>query len=79
MTALEEVKGDVEGPCGELTTMDAVRQVKTAKLLKKEKVDLLAARGQEIQLQQQLKVYYPDAITCRMIIVQTQSVTSYKP
>ena len=58
VTASEEVKGDIEGPCGELTTVDAVRQVKTAKALKKEKVDHLAAKDQEIQqLQQQLEVH----------------------
>ena len=57
VTVLEGVKGDIEGPCGELTTMDAMRQVKTVKALKKEKVDQLAAKDQEIQqLQQQLEV-----------------------
>ena len=30
---LEGLKGDIEGPCGKLTTMDAVRQVKTAMAL----------------------------------------------
>ena len=59
VTALEEVKGDIEGPCGELTTMDAVRQVKIAKALKIEKVDQLAAKDHEIQqLLQQLEVCY---------------------
>ena len=57
VTALEEAKGDIEGPCGELATMDAARQVKISLTLKKEKVDQLAAKDQEIQqLQQQLEV-----------------------
>ena len=58
VTALEGMKGDIEGPCGELATMDAVRQVKIAKALKKEKVDQLTAKDQEIQqLHQQLEVH----------------------
>ena len=58
VTALEGMKGDIEGPCGELATMDAVRQVKIAKALKKEKIDQLAAKDHEIQqLQQQLEVH----------------------
>ena len=56
VTVLEGMKGDIEGPCGELGTMDAARQVKTAMTMKKEK-DQLAAKDQEIQqLQQQLEV-----------------------
>ena len=55
---LEGLKGDIEGTCGELTIVDAVRQVKTAMALKKkskEKVDELTAKEEEIQqLQQQL-------------------------
>ena len=59
VTVLEGMKGDIEGPCGELATMDAVRQVKIAKALKKEKVDQLAAKDQEIQqLQHQLEVQF---------------------
>ena len=49
---LEELKEDIEGSCGELTTMDAARQVKTAMALKKkssEKVDELTAKEEEIQ------------------------------
>ena len=57
---LEGLKEDIEGPCGELTTMDAARQVKTALVLKKKskvKVDELTAREEEIQqLKQQLMV-----------------------
>lgn len=57
VTALAEVRGNIEGPCGELATMDAARQVKTAIALKKEKVDQLAAKDQKIQqLKQQLEV-----------------------
>ena len=57
---LEGMKADIEGPCGELATMDAARQVKMAKALKMKK-DQLAAKDQEIrQLQQQLEVHlYP--------------------
>ena len=56
---LEGLKGDIEGTCGELMIVDAVRQVKTAMALKKskEKVDELTAKEEEIQqLQQQLEV-----------------------
>ena len=61
---LEGLKGDIEGTCGELTIVDAVRQVKTAMALKKskEKVDELTAKEEKIQqLQQQLhelEVYF---------------------
>ena len=58
---LEGLKGDIEGPCGELTIMDAVRTVKTTMALKKrskERADELTAKEEEIQhLQQQLEVY----------------------
>ena len=58
---LEELKGDIEGPCEELTIVDAMRQVKTVMTLKKksrEKVDVLTAKEEEIQqLHQQLEVY----------------------
>ena len=53
------LKGDIEGTCGELTIVDAMRQVKTAMALKKSKgkVDELTAKEEEIQqLQQQLEV-----------------------
>ena len=57
---LEGLKGDIEGPCGELTIVDAMRQVKTAMALRKksqERVDELTAKEGEIQqLQQQLEV-----------------------
>ena len=62
VTALEEMKTDVEGDYGELATVDAVRQVKTMKVLKakgKDKVNELAAKDEEIQqLQQQLEVKF---------------------
>ena len=47
---LEGLKGDIEGPCGEMMTMDAARQVKVAMALKKNKdnVDKLSARDEEI-------------------------------
>ena len=52
---LEGLKGDTEGTCGELTIVDAVRQVKTTMALKKskEKVDELTAKEKKIQLLQQ--------------------------
>ena len=52
---LEGLKEDIEGTCGELTIVDAMRQVKTAMTLKKskEKVDELTAKEEEIQLLQQ--------------------------
>ena len=36
VTFLEEMKGDVEDPCGELATMDVARQVKIEMALRKE-------------------------------------------
>ena len=58
MRVLEGLKRDIEGTCGELTIVDAVRQVKTACMAlkkSKEKVDDLTAKEEEIQqLQQQL-------------------------
>ena len=58
---LEGLKGDIEGPCAELTIVDAVRQVKTAMVFKKksrEKEDEISVKEEEIQqLQQQLEVY----------------------
>ena len=53
---LEGMKGDIEGMCGELTIVDAVRQVKTTMALKKskEKIDELTAKEEIQQLQQQL-------------------------
>ena len=68
MTALEEMKADIEGEYGELATVDAVRQVKTVKVLKaknKDKVNELAAKDEEIQqLQQQLEVMFK---TCQKV------------
>ena len=56
---LEGLKGDTEGPCGEMMTMDVARQVKMAMALKKSKdnADRLSVKEEEIQqLQQQLEV-----------------------
>ena len=67
---LEGLKEDIEGSCGELTTMDAARLVKTALVLKKSriKVDELTAKDEQIQqLQQQLAV----RIDSNIIIVAT--------
>ena len=49
---LEGLKGDIEESYGELTTMDAARQVKTTMALKKKsqvKIDKLTAKEEEIQ------------------------------
>ena len=60
VTALEGMKGVIEGDYGELATVDAVRQVRTMKALKsksEDKLDMLAAKDEQIhQLQQQLAV-----------------------
>ena len=60
VTALEEMKADIEGPYGELAKVDAVRQVLTVRALKeskKETVNELTAKDEEIQqLRQQLEV-----------------------
>ena len=60
VTALEGMKGDIEGGYGELATVDAVRQVRTMKALKsrsEDKVNELTAKDEEIQqLRQQLEV-----------------------
>ena len=57
---LEGLKGDIEGPCGKLTIMDAMKTVETTMALKKmskERADELTAKEEEIQqLQQQLEV-----------------------
>ena len=56
VTALEEIKADVEGDYGDLATVEAVRQVKITKSLKNRR-NLLAAKDEEIQqLQEQLEV-----------------------
>ena len=59
VTALEGMKGAIEGGHGELATVDAVRQVRTLKVLKnrsEDKLNELAAKEEQIQLQQQLAV-----------------------
>ena len=56
---VEGMKKDIEGLCGEMLTVDAIRQVKMTMMLKKNKdnVDKLSAKEEEIQqLQQQLEV-----------------------
>ena len=52
VTALQEMKADIEGPYGEFAKVDAVRQVKLVKAFKqskKETVDELTAKDEEIQ------------------------------
>ena len=62
VTALEGIKGVIEGGYGELATVDAVRQVRTMKALKsrsEDKLNELAAKDEQIQqLQQQLAVRF---------------------
>ena len=62
VTALEGIKGVIEGGYGELATVDAVRQVRTMKALKSRsegKLNELAAKDEQIQqLQQQLAVRF---------------------
>ena len=57
---LEEARATIEGDYGELATVDAVRQVRTMKALKKrseDKINELATKDENIQqLQQQLAV-----------------------
>ena len=50
MTLLEEMKGGIKGPYGELATVDAVRHVRTMKTLKNEEIEQL--RGElEVRLE----------------------------
>ena len=60
VSALEEMKANVEGSYGELAKVDAVRQVmtmKTFQLCKKENTDEVMSKDEEIQqLRQQLQV-----------------------
>ena len=62
VTVLEGMREDIEGPCGKLATVDAVRQVMTVRALKEksvEKVNELTAKDEEIQqLQEQLEVNF---------------------
>ena len=62
ITSLEEMKADIEGPYGEVTRIDAVRQVVMMRALRKretevrEKTDESAAKDEEIhQLQQEME------------------------
>ena len=52
VTALEGMKGVIEGDYGELATVDAVRQVRTLKALNsrsQDKINELAAKDEQIQ------------------------------
>ena len=78
VSRLEEMRTDTDGPCGELTRLDALRYVATAKVLGKrdadarEKANELAAKDNEIrQLQEQLQVYM---IWCSMCVYQSRSL-----
>ena len=56
VTALVEMKADIEGDYGDLATVEAMRQVKVTKSLKNKR-NLIAAKDEEIQqLQEQLEV-----------------------
>ena len=59
--ALEGMKDVIEGAYGELATVDAVRQVRTMKVLKSRSEDMVnesAAKDEEIQRLQQLVVRF---------------------
>lgn len=57
MTALEEMKADIDGVYGELAIVDAVRQVKTVKALKDKSNAVVNEKDEEIlRLQQQFEV-----------------------
>ena len=62
VTALKEIKANIEGSYGELAKVDAVRQVMTMKAFqqrKKENADEMIAKDEQIQqLRQQLQVRY---------------------
>ena len=77
VTALEEMKADIEGPYGKLAKVDAVRQVLTVRALKeskKETVNELTAKDEETQqLQQQLEVN----VILPHILVSANHHTSY--
>ena len=62
MSSLEEMKADIEGPCGEVARIDAVRQVVMMRAILgretevRRKTDESAAKDEEIhQLQQDLE------------------------
>ena len=62
VTLLKEIKTDIEGPCGELAKLDAIKQVTTTKYLCKKEAEIrgktneLTAKDYEIQqLQLQLE------------------------
>ena len=76
MASLEEARSTIEGTYGELATVDAVRQVRTRKALKKrskEKMKELTAKDEEIQhLQHQLEVHFNLLKVLRHIIVLSE-------
>ena len=62
ITSLEEMKTDIEGPCGDVARIDAVRQVVMMRAILgreaevRKKTDEAAAKDEEIhQLQQELE------------------------
>jgi hypothetical protein len=81
VTALEGMKGAIEGGYGELATVDAVRQVRTMKALKsrsEDKVNELAAKDEQIQqLQLQLAVRIYIIAWLHWVIVRIM-VTNWK-
>ena len=56
VTALVGMKSDIEGCYGNFTTIDAVRQVKTVKTMKRSSDELVAKEEEILHLQQQLEV-----------------------
>ena len=81
ITSLEEMKADIEGPYGEVTRIDAVRQVVMMRALRKretevrEKTDESAAKDQEIhQLQQELE---HEQVVMKKLMCLTTSLIPY--
>ena len=76
VASLEEARSTIEGTYGELATVDAVRQLRTIKALKKrskEKMKELIAKDEEIQhLQHQLEVHFNLLKVLRHIIVLSE-------
>ena len=51
------MRSDIEGGYGDLATIDAVRQVKTVKIMKQSSEQLAAKEEEIVHLRQQLEVH----------------------
>ena len=56
VTALVGIRSDIEGCYGDLATIDAVRQVKTVKTMKRSSDELVAKEEEILHLRQQFEV-----------------------